>query len=99
MIQKTQLHIWTNSLKPALTATAPTTPCECWVMLDDHKLFHTRDNENARKSLAEYGVDAEMIRRFDGAFPELSGISSIKKIDFFLWAWGGNEKKENEKGK
>ena len=31
----------------------------------------------------------EMVRRFDETFPGLSGISSVKKIDFFLWTGKG----------
>lgn len=31
----------------------------------------------------------EMVRRFDETFPGLSEISSVKKIDFFLWAGKG----------
>jgi uncharacterized protein len=39
---------------------------------DDHKLFHTENNANARRFLAEQGVDAETADRICGAINAVS---------------------------
>ncbi|MCR5402348.1 MAG: HD domain-containing protein [Butyrivibrio sp.] len=39
---------------------------------DDHKLFHTEDNENARKFLADQGIDKDITEKICTAISEVS---------------------------
>ena len=45
---------------------------------DDHKLFDTRDNQNARRFLAEQGADEETVRRVCGV---INGVSFSQNRD------------------
>ena len=40
--------------------------------VDDHKLFHTEDNENARKFLADQGIDKDITEKICTAISEVS---------------------------